>query len=119
MLTSLPFMASDPEVSFPLAGSRGRHHGRLYYNRRIALPMSLSIVLQRLQDPCYYRTSKALEHDLSTLVGNAESFNGPRHQIAANAKCVKEFVFNELRGEQERACNNNTANLSDGELMLR
>lgn len=54
---------------------RGRAGGRVYYNTVVVLPLSLADVRARLQSG-YYRSLKALQHDMHTIANNAAVYNG-------------------------------------------
>ena len=59
--------------------------GCIYYNASIPLPMSLAIILSRLENK-FYRSCKALRRDLRLLAENAAEFNGADSYIAAQAQ---------------------------------
>lgn len=58
---------------------------RLFYNRRVPLPLSLAEMEARLSSP-FYRQPAAVAQDLQLLVDNAAMFNGADSIIAQDAK---------------------------------
>ena len=58
------------------------HAGALmYYNTMVALPMSLSLMRDRLEQG-YYRQVQGVMGDVATIQGNAQAFNGEDSQVA-------------------------------------
>lgn len=47
----------------------------LFYNATVALPVSLSLIKDRLEQS-YYRQTKGFLGDVDTLANNARDFNG-------------------------------------------
>eukprot|EP00210_Caulerpa_lentillifera_P006495 g6205.t1 len=80
----------EPETSFPIPDHRTN---RIYYNRVIPLPISLSTIQMRLEEPCYYTNIQSFKHDLETIVGNAELFTGPESGVSMQARNLRDFVF--------------------------
>lgn len=70
-----------------------------FYNRRIPLPLGLMDVTSRLELG-YYRHASALEHDIRTIADNAAVFNGPSSDIAADAKCMAQYLLAVVGGEE-------------------
>jgi hypothetical protein len=58
---------------------------RLFYNRRVPLPLSLAQIEARLSGK-YYRQLSAVVHDLQVIAENAVMFNGADSGIAQDAK---------------------------------
>lgn len=56
----------------------------MYYNTMVALPMSLSLVKDRLEQG-YYRQVQGVMGDVATIQGNAQAFNGEDSQVAEMA----------------------------------
>ncbi len=71
-------------MTFP-PGSRpdtACHVGALmYYNTMVALPMSLSLIKDQLEQG-YYRQVQGVMGDVATIQGNAQAFNGEDSQVA-------------------------------------
>ena len=64
---------------------RACHAGALmYYNTMVALPMSLSLMKDRLEQG-YYRQVQGVMGDVATIQGNAQAFNGEDSQVAEMA----------------------------------
>ena len=80
----------------PIAGSLGLHAERLLCNGDVAFALSLSIALERLKDPCYYRSVRAVRLDLLGIVAKAEDFNGQADGIVANARAVEAAALEEI-----------------------
>lgn len=53
----------------------------MYYNTLVALPMSLSLIKDRLGQG-YYRQAQGVLGDLATILDNAIAFNGDDSQVA-------------------------------------
>ena len=56
----------------------------MYYNTMVALPMSLSLVKDRLEQG-YYRQVQGVMRDVANIQGNAQAFNGEDSQVAEMA----------------------------------
>ncbi len=56
----------------------------MYYNTMVALPMSLSLIKDRLEQG-YYRQVQGVMGDVATIEGNATAFNGEDSQVADSA----------------------------------
>ncbi len=56
----------------------------MYYNTMVALPMSLSLMKDRLEQG-YYRQVQGVMGDVATIQGNAQAFNGEDSQVAEMA----------------------------------
>ena len=52
----------------------------MYYNSMVPLPMSLSLVRERLGQG-YYRQVQGVMGDVATIAGNARAFNGDHSQV--------------------------------------
>ena len=61
------------------------HADRLFYNRRVPLPLALAEVEARLSSS-YYRQPSAVSQDLRVIYENAASFNGVDSTIAKDAQ---------------------------------
>lgn len=53
----------------------------MFYNTMVALPMSLSLMKDRLEQG-YYRQVEGVMGDVATIEGNARVFNGEDSQVA-------------------------------------
>ena len=53
----------------------------MYYNTMVPLPMSLSLIRDRLEQG-YYRQVQGVMGDVASIEGNARAFNGEDSQVA-------------------------------------
>ena len=66
---------------------------KIFYNTLVALPMSLSLMKDRLEQR-YYRQVEGWLGDVATIQGNARAFNGddsPVTEAAAGTCCRHRF----------------------------
>ncbi len=76
---------------------------RLFYNRRVPLPLSLAEVEARLAGK-YYRQLAAVVHDLQVIAENAVMFNGADSGIAQDAKGPRCHTLTSVRVKASRSC---------------
>ncbi|KAL0034434.1 hypothetical protein WJX79_002167 [Trebouxia sp. C0005] len=67
----------DPDAAYPASDTGAL----MYYNTMVALPMSLSLMRDRLEQG-YYRQVQGVMGDVATIQGNAQAFNGEDSQVA-------------------------------------
>ncbi|KAL0024726.1 hypothetical protein WJX77_011758 [Trebouxia sp. C0004] len=70
----------DPDAAYPASDTGAL----MYYNTMVALPMSLSLIKDRLEQG-YYRQVQGVMGDVATIQGNAQAFNGEDSQVAEMA----------------------------------
>ena len=56
----------------------------VWYTAVVPLPLGLPDLVERLRNG-YYRQLEALQHDASTIAGNAELYNGAGSDVAKTA----------------------------------
>ena len=76
------------------SGALGRTE---WYNRLVALPLSLSELSVRLL-LCYYRQPAAVANDLATIADNAATYNGAGDDLAKDARALADYLLTVLEG---------------------
>ena len=79
------------EVSFPQVDG-----SRVNYCSLVPLPMALDLILNRLASG-YYRQVEAFKHDLATLRGNCELFNGDGSEYTTSAVALERELCENLQ----------------------